>query len=115
MWLLYFLPWEYPTDLKQPQNVSSKITTHFIWKLSTTYDTLFSGIKSGSAKVSVRLDSKATYATAVPATEVSVLVVANLYLVPQVAYVIFGGTVNYHAEQIKANKVSFCFIIYCRV
>ena len=73
------------------------VTVHF--------NRLFSGIKSGSAKVSVRLDSKATYATAVPATEVSVLVVANLYLVPQVAYVIFGGTVNYHAEQIKANKV----------
>ena len=65
----------------------------------------FSGIKSGSAKVSVRLDSKAIYASVVPTTEVSVLVVANLYIVPPVAYVIFGGTVNYHAEQVKANKV----------
>ena len=62
-------------------------------------------MKTGSATVSVRLASKAVYATSVPAVEVSVLVVANLFLVPPVAYVMPGATVDYHAEQIKSNKV----------
>ncbi len=62
-------------------------------------------MKTGSAKVSVRLASKASYATFVPSTEVSVLVVANLFIVPPVSFVMPGASVNYHAEQIKSNKV----------
>lgn len=64
-------------------------------------------MKTGSATVSVRLASKAAYAIAVPPVEVNVLVVANLFLVPPVAFVMPGATVHYHAEQIKSNKVSF--------
>jgi hypothetical protein len=37
---------------------------------------------------------------------VNVLVVANLFLVPPVAFVMPGGIVTYHAEQIKSNKVN---------
>lgn len=63
-------------------------------------------MKTGSATVSVRLASKAVYAGEVPPVEVNVLVVANLFLVPAAAYVMPGATVNYHAEQIKSNRVS---------
>ena len=62
------------------------------------------GIKTGSSKVSVRLVSK-TYSEKVPPAETTVVVVANLYLVPQSAYVMIGGNVDYRAEQIKSNKI----------
>ena len=65
---------------------------------------LLEGIKTGSCKVSVRLVSK-TYSEKVPPTETTVVVVANLYLVPQSAYVMIGGNVHYRAEQIKSNKI----------
>lgn len=45
-----------------------------IKKNATKLTLLYLGIKTGSAKVSVRLASKAPYATMVPSTEVSVLV-----------------------------------------
>jgi hypothetical protein len=67
---------------------------------------IFSGIKTGSAEVSVRLASKAPYAVSVSPAVVNVLVVANLFLVPPVAFVMPGGIVTYHAEQIKSNKVN---------
>ena len=41
----------------------------------------------------------------VPPAEVTVMVVANLYLVPSTAYVMTAATVKYHAEQIKSNKI----------
>ena len=63
------------------------------------------GVKTGSAKVSVRLVSK-VYSEKVLPAETRVVVVANLYLVPASAYVMVGGVVNYRAEQIKSNKVS---------
>jgi nuclear pore complex protein Nup210 len=62
-------------------------------------------MKTGSATVSVRLASKSSYASVVPPAEVNVLVVANLFIVPSVAFVMPGATVHYHAEQIKSNKV----------
>ena len=70
---------------------------------------LLEGIKTGSSKVSVRLVSQAY--NKVPWVTVNVMVVANLYLVPVNAYVMMGGVVEYHAEQIKSNKVceSFSF------
>ena len=55
-------------------------------------------------KVSVKLVSSSY--SSVPAAEVTVMVVANLYLVPSSAYVMAAATVNYHAEQIKSNKVN---------
>lgn len=32
-------------------------------------------------------------------------VIANLFLLPQTTYVMMGGLVHYHAEQMKANKI----------
>jgi nuclear pore complex protein Nup210 len=66
---------------------------------------LLEGIRTGSSKVSVRIASKA-YAE-VPPAEVTVMVVANLFLVPHTSFVIFGATVDYHAEQMKSNRVSY--------
>ena len=65
---------------------------------------LYEGIKTGSAKVSVALMSKAP--AKVQPTEITVMVIENLYLVPHAAYVMIGAVVDYHAEQIKGNKVS---------
>ena len=65
---------------------------------------LLEGIKTGSCKVSVRLVSK-VYSEKVSPAVTTVVVVANLYLVPQSAYVMVGGIVNYRAEQIKSNKI----------
>lgn len=64
---------------------------------------LLEGIKTGSSKVSVRLVSKA-YGD-VPPAEVTVMVVANLFLVPHNAYVMLGAAVDYHAEQMKSNRI----------
>ncbi len=55
--------------------------------------------------MSVRL-SAASYAK-VPAAEVNLMVVANLYLVPGSVYLMPGTNVDFHAEQIKSNKASF--------
>jgi len=52
----------------------------------------------------VRLASS-PYSSKVPAFEVNVMVVANLYLIPGQAYLMLGGTVSYRAEQIKSNKI----------
>ena len=65
---------------------------------------LLEGIKTGSSRVYVRLVSS-LYSTRVPAADVAVMVVANLYLVPGSAYIMQGGTMAYRAEQIKSNKV----------
>ena len=65
---------------------------------------LFEGIKTGSSKVSVALVSKAP--VRVPAADITVIVIENLILLPQVAYVMIGATVDYHAEQLKYNMVS---------
>ena len=64
---------------------------------------LLEGIKTGSSKVSVRLVASA-YGK-VPPAEVNVMVVANLFIVPGAAFVMVGGRVNYHAEQIRSNKI----------
>eukprot|EP00095_Tigriopus_kingsejongensis_P012070 maker-scaffold60_size442463-snap-gene-0.28 protein:Tk12070 transcript:maker-scaffold60_size442463-snap-gene-0.28-mRNA-1 annotation:"nuclear pore membrane glycoprotein 210" len=64
---------------------------------------LLEGIKTGSSKVSVKVVS-ALYSKVPPAT-VNVMCVANLFLMPSNAYVMMGGYVDYHAEQIKSNKV----------
>ncbi len=47
------------------------------------------GIKTGSAKVTVKLVD--TLNPAVPATSESLMVVANLFLVPAVAYILPGA------------------------
>ena len=65
---------------------------------------LLEGIKTGSSRVSVRPVSS-LYSTRVPAAEVNVMVVANLYLVPGSAYIMQGATLAYKAEQIKSNKI----------
>ena len=64
---------------------------------------LLEGIRTGSSKVTVKLASK-SYAN-VPAAEVTVMVVANLFLAPHSAFVMQGATVDYHAEQMKSNRV----------
>ena len=65
---------------------------------------LLEGIRTGSSKVTVKLASK-SYAN-VPPAEVTVMVVANLFLAPHSAFVMQGATVDYHAEQMKSNRVS---------
>ena len=68
---------------------------------------LLEGVKTGSSKVSVRLVSRAYNEKALPpcVTSTTVVVVANIYLVPQSAYIMIGGVVKYRAEQIKSNQV----------
>ena len=81
------------------------ITSHLIEaKGQQGHKVLLEGIKTGSCKVSVRLVSK-VYSEKVSPAVTSVVVVANLYLVPQSAYVMVGGIVSYRAEQIKSNKI----------
>lgn len=69
---------------------------------------LLEGVRTGSSKVSVRLSSK-SYAD-VPPAEVTVMVVANLFLVPHFTCVLGGATVEYHAEQMRSNKVNSHFL-----
>ena len=64
---------------------------------------LLEGIKTGISKVSVRLAS-GLYSK-VPAAEVNVMVVSNLYLVPGSTFIMVGAKVDYTAEQIKSNMV----------
>ena len=64
---------------------------------------LLEGVRTGSSKVSVRLSSK-SYAD-VPPAEVTVMVVANLFLVPHFSFVMSGGTIHYHAEQMRSNRI----------
>lgn len=64
---------------------------------------LLEGVRTGSSKVTVRLASK-NYAD-VPPAEVTVMVVANLRIEPHTAFVMPGATVDYHAEQMKSNRV----------
>ena len=81
------------------------ITSHLIEaKGQQGHKVLLEGIKTGSCKVSVRLVSK-VYSDKVSPAVTTVVVVANLYLVPHSAYVMVGGIVNYRAEQIKSNKI----------
>ena len=40
----------------------------------------------------------------VPPAKVTVNVVANLFVAPHPAFVIQGGAVDYHAEQMKSNR-----------
>ena len=40
----------------------------------------------------------------VPPAKVTVNVVANLFVAPHPAFVMQGGTVDYHAEQMKSNR-----------
>ena len=47
----------------------------------------------------------AAYANKVENAAENVMIVANLYLVPENAYIMMGAYINYHAEQIKSNKV----------
>ena len=65
---------------------------------------LLEGVRTGSSKVSVRLAAK-NYAN-VPPAEVTLTVVANLFLVPHFSYVMSGASIEYHAEQMKSNRVS---------
>ena len=71
----------------------------------------FIGIRTGSSKVSVRLASK-SYSD-VPPAEITVMVVANLFLVPNFAFVMNGATVHYHAERSlsESNGVRYIFHI----
>ncbi len=69
---------------------------------------LLEGIRTGSSKVSVRLSAK-NYAD-VPPAEVTVMVVANLFLVPHISFAMVGSTIVYHAEQMKSNRVRTVFI-----
>lgn len=69
---------------------------------------LLDGVKTGSSKISVRIatDSATSVYAKVPPVEVNVMVVANLYSVPDSAFILTGGLVRYRAEQIKSNKVT---------
>ena len=58
---------------------------------------------TGSSRVSVRLTSK-SYSD-VPPAEVQVMVVANLFLVPHFSFVMSGATIQYHADQMKSNRI----------
>ena len=63
---------------------------------------LLEGIKTGSAKVSVKLvDSQ--HSSVSPAVE-PLMVVANLFLVPPVAYLLPGARLTYSAKQFKSNR-----------
>merc|ERR1712107_443619 len=61
------------------------------------------GIKTGSAKVSVRLDD--SMSPLVPQTSESLMVVANLFLVPPVAYILPGAQFKYSANQFRESRV----------
>ena len=64
---------------------------------------LLEGIKTGSARVSVRLvDSQHS---AVAAAVEPLMVVANLFLVPPAAYLAPCATLQYTAKQFKSNKL----------
>ena len=64
---------------------------------------LLEGIKTGSAKVSVKLvDSQ--YSSVAPAVE-PLMVVANLFLVPAAAFLLPCASLEYSANQIKSNKM----------
>ena len=65
---------------------------------------LLEGVRTGSSRVSVRLAAK-NYAD-VPPAEVTLTVVANLFLVPHFSFVMSGASIEYHAEQMKSNRVS---------
>ena len=69
------------------------------------YKVLLEGIKTGSSKISVRLVSKVYSEGVTPAADTTVVVVANLYIVPMSTYIMVGGTIDYKAEQMKSNKV----------
>jgi hypothetical protein len=73
---------------------------------------LVEGIKTGSAKILVRMEAN-PYAGSVKPVEIPLMVVANLYLVPSSALVLPGGKVGYHAEQIKSNKVNSYRVFSC--
>ena len=49
--------------------------------------------------------TRPAFPQAPPAAEITVMVTENLYLVPQSAFVMVGAVVDYHAEQVKGNKV----------
>ena len=70
------------------------------------------GIRTGSSKVSVKLASK-SYSD-VPPAEITVMVVANLFLVPNFAFVMNGATVHYHAERSlsESNGVRNIFLVF---
>ena len=96
--------------LEGKQNTNKHIIGYFyILNYSKSMLQTFLGIRTGSSKVSVRLASK-SYSD-VPPAEVTVMVVANLFLVPNFAFVMNGATVHYHAERSlsESNGVSFYF------
>jgi hypothetical protein len=93
-----------PTFKNRPNTYETYITGYiYIFQINALS---FIGIRTGSSKVSVRLASK-SYSD-VPPAEVTVMVVANLFLVPNFAFVMNGATVHYHAERSlsESNGVS---------
>lgn len=64
---------------------------------------LLEGVKTGSAKVSVKLPYP-EYTTVSPA-EVSLMVVANLIIVPADIYIIRGDTIQYKIIQVKHGRL----------
>ena len=65
---------------------------------------LLEGIKTGSAKVSVKLVDSQYSGSVAPAVE-PLMVVANLFLVPASAFLLPCATLQYSANQIKSNKM----------
>ena len=57
--------------------------------MKNNFQILLEGIKTGSAKVTVKLVDSLN--PSVPATSESLMVVANLFLVPPIAYILPGA------------------------
>ena len=64
---------------------------------------LLEGVKTGSARVSVKL-VEGQYAAVPPAVE-PLLVVANLFLIPPSAYLLPCATLAYSAQQFRGNRL----------
>ena len=64
---------------------------------------LLEGVKTGSAKVSVRLGDPRY--SGVPAATEPLLVVANLFLLPPVAHLLPCSSLPYSASQFRANRL----------
>ena len=64
---------------------------------------LLEGVKTGSARVSVRL-VEGQYSS-VPAASEPLLVVANLFLIPPSAYLLPCATLAYSAQQFRGNRL----------
>ncbi|XP_049962965.1 nuclear pore membrane glycoprotein 210 [Schistocerca serialis cubense] len=64
---------------------------------------LMEGLKTGSAKISVRLPQE-EYSN-IPPIQVELMIVANLLIMPSDAYILTGDSVKFHIYQIQHGKL----------